>query len=186
MSASPVIVRYARSLVDLAIEKNELDAVHQDMKVIADSCAGSRDLQLLLKSPVIKSDKKAKILNKVFAGRIGSTVLAFIDVLVRKGRESNLYEVTKAVDVLYKEHKHIKTFEVTTAQALDDEGRAKVVSIAKELHGEGEVELVELVDPTLIGGVILRHGDEQWDGSVSRKLHDLKRNFSKNPYIAEI
>ena len=186
MSASPVIVRYARSLVQLAIEKNELDAVHQDMQAIAESCNDSRDLQLLLKSPVVKSDKKAKILNKVFAGRIGSMALAFMDILVRKGREGNLYAVAKAVDVLYKEHNKIKAFEVITAQAMDDNARAKVIAIAKELHGEGEIELIEQVDPTLIGGVILRHGDEQWDGSVSRKLHDLKRNFSKNPYVAEI
>lgn len=186
MSASPAITRYARSLLQLAVERNELDNVHNDMRLIAQACEESRELQLLLKSPVVKGDKKVSVLNKVFAGKVGELAQRFMGILIRKGREAKLYDVAKTFTVLHNVHMRIRSFEVTSAQPLDEEARAKVMAMAKELHGEGEVELTEIVDPSLIGGVIIRHGDEQWDGSVSRKLHDLKKEFSKNPYVAEI
>jgi F-type H+-transporting ATPase subunit delta len=172
--------------MNLAIEKDVLEAVCADMRLIANTCEDSRELRTLLKSPVVKPDKKAKILNKVFAGRIGEMAQAFMGILVRKGRESKLFDVAKAFDLQYKAHMHINTFEVTTAQAMDDAARAVVMEMARGKVIDGDIDLIELVDPTLIGGVVIRFGDEQWDGSVSRKLNDLRKNFSKNPYIAEI
>jgi F-type H+-transporting ATPase subunit delta len=186
MISSTVISRYARSIVLLAIERDQLEALREDMRIIADACDESRDLRVLLKSPVVKPDKKSKILKAIFGGKVGEITLRFVDILVRKGREHYLPEVAKAVYRLYKEEKDIMTFHVSSAVKLDDAARAEIMAMASELHGGKDVELLEKVDPELIGGVILRHGDEQWDGSVVRRLHDLKREFSKNPYIAEI
>lgn len=186
MNDSPVIVRYARSIVNLAIERDKLEGLREDMKIIADTCEESRELRRLLKSPVVNSDKKAKILNLVFAGKIGPVTHTFVGILVRKGREYLLHGVAKAVYEMYKVKKNIMTFQVWSAVPLDESQRAEVVRMSKKLHGGKEIELIETVDPSLIGGVIIRHGDEQWDGSVVRRLHDFKREFSKNPYIAKI
>ena len=157
MNIAPVAYRYARSLMQLAIEQNQLEAVQEDMRLIANTCEGSRDLVLLLKSPVIKGDKKDKILDRVFAGQIGTKV-----------------------------HDGVVTCVVTSAAPLDEEARKKVSALAAEKFPGKSITLSEKVDPSLIGGVIVRIGDEQYDGSVSRRLSDLRRKFSENPYIPEI
>jgi F-type H+-transporting ATPase subunit delta len=106
--------------------------------------------------------------------------------LVRKGREALIPQVAVAFNELYKQHKGIVIAEVTSAVPLDDTARKRVMELANAKHPGKSIELLEKVDPSLIGGVTIRIGDEQYDGSVSRRLSDLRREFSKNPYIPEI
>lgn len=186
MNIAPVAYRYARSLMELAQEKGVLAGVHEDMRLVATTCAGSRDLLVLLKSPVVKSDKKERILDKIFAGRIGQITGSFMGILVRKGREAMLPHVAEAFSELYKLNKGIVTAHVTSATPLNDSARARAMAMAERQHPGKTIELVEKVDASLIGGVTIRIGDEQYDGSVSRRLSDLRRKFSENPYIPEI
>jgi len=186
MNIAPVAYRYARSLMQLAIERGELSTVQQDMGLVADTCAGSRDLIAVLKSPVIKGDKKDKILDGIFTGKVSATTLAFMGIMVRKGREAMLPEVAEAFEEIRKEHDNVITCLVTSAVPLDDAARKKVTDMAAAAHPGKSISLSEKVDPSLIGGVIVRIGDEQYDGSVSRRLSDLRRKFSENPYIPEI
>jgi len=186
MNIAPVAYRYARSLMDLSLEKATLEAVHEDMALVANTCAGSRELQVLLNSPVVKADKKEKVLEQVFAGKVGSMTNSFIGILVRKGREALLPQVAGAFNELYKQNKGIVTAEVTSAAPLTDDARKRVQEMAATKNPGKSIQLSEKVDPSLIGGVTIRIGDEQYDGSVSRRLNDLRREFSKNPYIPEI
>ncbi len=186
MNIAPVAYRYARSLMEFAQEKGVLAGVHEDMRLVAATCAGSRDLLVLLKSPVVKSDKKDKVLDQVFAGKIGQITSAFMGILVRKGREALLPHVALAFDELYKQQRGIVTAQVKSATPLNDATRAKVRAMAEKQHPGKTIELEEAVDASLIGGLTIRIGDEQYDGSVSRRLGDLRRKFSENPYIPEI
>ncbi len=186
MNIAPVAYRYARSLMDLAQERGQVDGVYADMGLVAETTAASHDLRVLLKSPVVKPDNKAAILNKVFAGKVGEITSRFIGILVRKGRESMLPQVAAAVQELYKQRKGIVTAQVTSAAPLTDSTRQQVRDLAASKHPGKTIEITEVVDPALIGGITIRIGDEQYDGSVSRRLSDLRREFSKNPYIPEI
>ena len=186
MNIAPVAYRYARSLMALALEKNTVDAVQDDMLLVANTCAESRELQVLLRSPIVKADKKGLILDKIFAGKIGEMTNSFVAILVRKGRETMLPQVATAFTELYKIHKGIIKAEVISAVPLSEDARQKVRALATEKHPGKTIELVETVDAALIGGLIIRIGDEQFDGSVSRRLSDLRREFSKNPYIPAI
>ncbi len=186
MNIAPVAYRYARSVMELALEKGQLDAVHGDMQLVANTCAGSRELRSLLRSPVVKPDAKGRILEKVFGGKVGPMTAAFIGILVRKGRELLLPHVAGAFTELYKQHKGIVTVQVVSAAALDDKARAQVRAMAEARHPGRSIDMQEQVDPALIGGLSIRIGDEQVDGTVSRRLADLRREFSKNPYIPAI
>jgi len=127
MNVAPVAYRYARSLMELAHERGELATAHEDMALIANTCTASHDLVVLLNSPVVKADKKEKVLEKVFAGKVGTLTNTFIGILGRKGREALIPQVAEAFNELYKQHKGIVTAEVTSAVPLDDAARKRVL-----------------------------------------------------------
>lgn len=186
MIVSPVAYRYARSLMLLAQEKGEVEAVREDMLLVVSTCAENRDLVIMLNSPVIKAASKNKVLGRVFGGQIGHITERFIAILVRKGRESLLAEIAEGVQNVYRQENSILMAEVRSAIPLSDEARAQVRKMAEDRHPGKTMLLNETVDPGLIGGVVIRIGDEQIDASVSRRLSDLRRKFSENPYIPEI
>lgn len=186
MNIAPVAYRYARSLMELARERDQLAAVSEDMALVARVCFGNRDLMTMLKSPVISGDKKDNVLDKVFAGNIGEMTARFMSILVRKGRESMLPEVAHAFGELFRKDQNITVCEVSSAVPLSEESRLRVRAFVEKKYPGQSIALSEKVDPDLIGGVVIRVGDEQYDGSVSRSLNDLRRKFSENPYIPEI
>lgn len=177
--------RYAKSLLGLAVEKNKLEEVHNDMRMILEVCDDSRDLQILLKSPIIKTDKKEAILKELFRGKLSDITLTFVDIIIRKKREYLLTGIAEAFESQYKTYKNIQTVEVISAVALDKATQDKITSLVKEQH-DGGIDLIQKVDPEIIGGLIIRIGDRQIDESIKRKLSDLERAFSKNEYIKEI
>jgi len=186
MNVAPVAYRYARSLMELAQEKGVLAGVQDDMHLVATTCAGSHDLRILLGSPVVKADAKERILQQLFQSKVGTLTNTFMGILVRKGRERLLPDVAHAFNELYKQGRNIVVAHVASAVPLTAATRTRVQAIAEKQHPGKTIELVEKVDPALIGGVTIRIGDELYDGTVSRRLADLRREFSKNPYIPEI
>lgn len=184
MKGTRVAYRYAKSLLNLAIEQNMLDEVFKDMETVSTTCKENRELMLLLKSPIIKTDKKQAILKEVFEGLLGKTSMNFINILTSKKREYLLAQV--AADYLrqHKAHKKITTIVLTSAVPLDKKAKDAILA-SSDIAANGEVEIIERIDKDIIGGYIIRIGDEQIDASVAYKLSSLKRNFSENPYIPE-
>lgn len=185
MRESRVSHRYAKSLLDLALEKGQLEQVNEDMRMVLETIRNNRDFAVLLRSPVVKTDKKQEILKAIFGGHIGVITAAFLDIITRKRREGELEAIAEAFVSQYKKHKQILTAVITTAQGLDEKLRAQVLEIVKQSASGKSVELVEKTDKALLGGFILRVGDKQVDSSVMRQIRNLERNFSENPYIKE-
>lgn len=173
MSTSRVAVRYAKSLVMLAQEKGLLEAVKDDMMMIRDTCQQSRDLRMLLSSPIVTNDKKLKVLKALFGAKISELTSAFLDILSRKNRENILPDVSKDVIRQYNIIKGIQLAQVTTAFPLDAALRKRFIEIVKEVTGK-EVELVEEVKESIIGGFLLTVGDQQLDDTIATKLKKLK------------
>jgi F-type H+-transporting ATPase subunit delta len=182
MVQTKVARRYAKSLLDLAKEKGELEAVNNDMKLLTQVCSSNHDLRLLLASPIISSDKKHTILNRVFAGKVSAIATSFFNVITRKGREAYLEAIATEFTKLYKEHKGIQTAIVTSAVGLDDKLRSEVYKMIKESLNS-EVELIEKVDKNLIGGFVLRVGDKQYDASISRDLRLMRQELIDTSYV---
>lgn len=181
MSEIRVASRYAKSLIELAIEKGVIEEVHKDIELFLSTVTENRELQLVLQSPVIKSDKKMSILKALFDGKINEMTMAFFQIISRKGRESFLKAVAKAFHDQYNQHKGVGNATVTTTFALGDDLRKEFKALAKRIGGK-DVELEERVDDKLIGGYILKVGDRQIDESINRRLQELKRQFSNDAY----
>ena len=184
MKGARITHRYAKSLMDFAVERNELHQTYEGMQVVMNTCTENRDLRILLESPVVNADQKSKILKAIFDG-LTPMVREFIEVVVRKKRESLLLNIAKDLIVMYNEHNNIRTYSVTTASPLTDELRKKVRKIIDDQGRGGTVELEEHVDPEIIGGFIVRLGDQLYDASLSSRLNELRQEFSKNPYVAD-
>lgn len=184
MKQSRVTIRYAKALLQLAIEQNTLEQSYNDMVLLDAICTDSKELSLLLKSPIVKTDHKLSILKEIFASKLGEVSMAFINIITTKKRESLLAFIASSFIALYKEHNKIETATVTTAAPLDEALRAEVINFIKK-HGDDNVELTEKVDEKIIGGAIIRMGDKQLDASVSKAISELRQTFNKNLYIQD-
>jgi|SRR6185437_4901599 len=176
---SQVAVRYAKSLIDQAGTKGQLDTVYGDMRKVLAGCKQIHDLQLLLKSPLIKTDKKIQVFKAIFNGQVSNMTEDFILLLTRNRRESYLELIAEQFIVQYKEKKNIITVTVTSAIQLDDAIRNKIMEILKKWY-KAEIEVVEKIDPKLIGGFVLRIGNKEADLSILRQLNQLKKDFNKS------
>ena len=184
MAYGRAAVRYAKSLIELSIEKNCLDAVKADMDLIQSTCAESKDLVLLLESPVVRADKKLAVLKAVFGAQFSELTNAFVNILTEKGRESLLDDIAAAFEDQYLANKNILRTIIKSVDGVNDAFKAKVTEMIKAAYQKG-VEIVEEKDASLIGGFILTIGDKQIDASISSKLAELEKEFSRNTYVKE-
>ena len=185
MADARVASRYVKSLLSLAVEQDVLDAVHTDMQFFDKVCHSNRDFVLMLKSPIIRHEKKKEILNKLFLGRVHPLTMSIIDILTKKNREPLLPAIATEFHNAYNVYKGIGKASIISTVPVDDELRAELVAIVKKLSNMKEVELEEKVDKDLIGGFILNVGDRQIDASIKNKLKNLKNKFSENPFIKQ-
>jgi len=172
-----VATRYAKSLLQLANEKGQLETVFSDMQLVAKVCHENKEFISFLKSPIIKTDKKVAVIKEIFAGKVSDVTSNFLVVLTHKRRELYMEQIADAFVEEYKKHKNILTAIITSASGIDSTVKAKVLELVKQ-NTNGEVELVEKIDKDLIGGFVLRIGDRQVDASISRKLNDLRKAFT--------
>ena len=178
-----VASRYAKSLIGIAIEKNSLEEVYNDMLSIDAVCTESHDLVVMLKSPIVKANKQEAILNEIFTS-INTVSKAFIRIIIAKKRAALLADIAKAFIEVYKVHKNIKTAYVTSAISLTSDQKTKIIALLNKTD-DATIDLQEIVNPAIIGGMILRVGDRQVDESIKRKLTSLELEFDENPYIKE-
>ena len=184
MAKSKGTIRYAKALIGLSIENNLLEESYEDMKLLNKTCARSKEFTLLLKSPVVKTDQKIKIIDKIFSKQINKLTLMFIHLIANKKREGLLLDISNDFITLYKKHKKIETATVKIAKPMEEELRKEVINFIKK-NGEENVELEEIVDEKIIGGVIVRMGNKQLDASVSSIISELKQTVNQNLYIKD-
>ena len=183
MSHSRITSRYAKSLLNLSISENCIDRIKDDMNLLSSLCK-NKDLRLLLKSPIIQSDKKSIIINKIFNDKLNKVSLKFINIIIKKRREGYLQGIAESFIIQYRLYKNIKSAVIKTPYELDLDSRNLILDFISTKDGS-KVEIEELIDPNLIGGAIITIEDKQLDISVSSKIKELKKSFSKNLYIKD-
>ena len=178
MSNSRAALRYAKAILDLAVENKVTDALEKDMQSIVTTISGSNELREMLASPVINGNAKKKALLAIFKGSHKVTE-GTISMLVDNKRISMLNEVAVKYLVLNEKLKGKEVAFVTTAVALTAELEKKVLTKVAELTGN-KVTIENKIDESIIGGFVLRVGDLQYDASIANKLSNLKREFTSS------
>jgi len=178
--------RYAKSILDLAIEQGQLESAYVDMKYVQAVCNASSDFVNMLRSPIIKADQKNSIISAVLKDKVSVLTNSFIVLLVKKGRESELLEIANTFIEQYNEMKGIHQVTLTTAVAVSDETKKLIEQKVKSENSFATIELNTKTDESLIGGFVLEFNNNLLDASISRDLKDIKKQFVNNEFVGKI
>lgn len=185
MQVSRLATRYAKSLIDLAVEQNQLDVIHNDIKYLQALCK-NRQFVNMLRSPVIQADKKKSITHAIVKDSTSIITVSFIDLLIDKKRENELPEMVEAFINQYNEIKQINIVELTTAVEISETVKNEIVEKVKASQSMQNIELLTKINSNLIGGFVLEFNNKLLDASILKELNDIKKQFAKNIFVRNI
>lgn len=185
MSVTRIAGRYAKSLLDLSTEQGSVDRILEDMKSLQAAC-DVREFELMMKSPILKSDTKSAAFNRIFSGKLDPMTEGFVNIVLRKGRERYLPEIADEFVAQYRAQKGISFIKLVTATPWN---AANIEKLRQKLISSGEVtDKVEIkgeVNESLIGGFIIEFNNKRYDASIAEKLFELNKNFVGNDYVRQ-
>jgi F-type H+-transporting ATPase subunit delta len=183
MIGGPVAGRYATALYDIASQqeglpkhKNMVDRIESELKAIEGILKDNPDLQKLLYHPQITPAAKKDLLDQLFKEKISKVTGNFLALLVDRRRETHFLDIVAEFVALANTGRNIVTAKVTTAVAMNDREKGELNQVLARLTGK-KMETSYLVDPSLIGGVVVRIGDKFIDGSIKTRLATLKERL---------
>jgi F-type H+-transporting ATPase subunit delta len=178
--------RYAKALLDLAVERDCLDATLADIKLLDAICVQNPDFVSVLRSPVISSSKKNAIFDAVLEQQINKLTLDFIRLLIIKGREVMLPEMTAGFIAQYNTLKNIKIVKLKTAVAIDGQTKETIVAKINAFMPEVVLDLKLETEEDLIGGFVIEMDDRLYDASVKKGLADVKLKIMDYSYTSKL
>jgi F-type H+-transporting ATPase subunit delta len=173
-SVSGVSGRYATALFELARDEKSIDAVRADLDRFEAMLADSADLKRLVRSPVFSADAQSKALSAVLAqAEISGISANFLKVLTAKRRLFVVTDVIRAFRALVAKFKGEATADVTVAETLNEKNLDALKTALKSVTGK-DVTLNVNVDPSIIGGLVVKLGSRMVDSSLRTKLNSIK------------
>lgn len=171
-----ILHRYATSLLETALEKNNLDVITADIKTLVESFENSKELQLMIESPVIRPEIKLSILKEIFSNKISKDSIDFIEFIVLKKRENLLDSIGKRFLELRDEYLGIANVMVTSATEFSNEQKIVLKNKLEKILDK-KVSLNFRTDHKLVGGFIAKVDDTLYDASIAHQLELLKKQF---------
>ena len=175
MISSKVANRYAASLMDIALEKNILNKLYDDVKYIMQTFDSSDELLRTILSPVIKPELKISILDAVFLKHVDKETIDFLHFIINKRREE-LYSAAKRFAELRNEHLGIVELEIKTAFEVNEEQKSVLIKKFEDVL-KRKIIPEFIVDKDLVGGFKAQVSDTVYDASLKHQLELLKKNF---------
>jgi F-type H+-transporting ATPase subunit delta len=176
MNNSTIAVRYARALFDLALEKDAIDTVYDDMKLIGKLCA-MEEVKEIITNPVISRKKRTEII-LTLAGKTSDDLTArFVGLMFSHDRGDYLAAAARKYISLTRRHRGIREVSITTAVPVKGKIREELAAVVTD-EGKGKIEFIENVDGSIIGGFIVRVDDTYVDASVKTRLNKFRKEFS--------
>jgi F-type H+-transporting ATPase subunit delta len=182
MNDSKIPVRYAKALFQTALSHQVLEEIERDVRKIMNLYRDSDDFMVFLQSTVIRKSKKATLFSLIFSENVHPLTMRFLLLLTEKRREDKLPDICRNLLDLIREHQGITPVMVTTATPLTGETRNSIRQYLTLQTGR-TIELSEKVQPGIIGGLILRIGDLQFDGSISHQLKKVRESLLNREVI---
>ncbi len=176
MDHSAIAVRYAKAFFATAKEKSFLDSLKTDIELVFSVCSESADFILLLESPIVKTSKKAQLITSIFKGKVNELTLSFLMLITENKREIHIPGICRNFLELTRKDQNIKSALLTTASEIDSKSIKKIEQLLeKELNAT--IELSTQIKSEIVGGLILRLDDKQYDASVATQLNKIKQRL---------
>ena len=176
MDQSAINVRYAKAFFSIAKEKKLLATLKPDIELVLNVCIDSADFILLLESPVIKTSKKSSLISSIFKEKVDDLTMDFLQLIVRNKREVYIPGICRNFLSLARKDQNIKSAILTTATEVTSDTIQKVTNLLEQ-ELKAKIELSTKVKPEIIGGLILRLDDKQFDASIATQLKKIKQTL---------
>lgn len=176
MNESKISVRYAKALFLAAESQKVLPEIAKDIHLITGLINESDDFLIFLQSSVVKRHQKKQIFETILGEKVHALTLQFLMLLADNRREIKLPDMCRNFIDLYRKYQGIEPVLITTATELTPDVRNTISSYLEEKTGK-TIEMAEKVDNDIIGGLVLRIGDLQYDGSIANQLKKVKESL---------
>ncbi|MGK5510997.1 F0F1 ATP synthase subunit delta [Brevibacillus formosus] len=167
--SSAVGKRYARALFEVASERSKIDQVERDLGAIVEAVEGNEDLKKIMLHPHIAADAKATLADELFKSHVEEETFNFLNVLIENGREVDLVAIYRSFVQLANEARGFADAIVTSAKPLSTEEQNELAEKFGQTLNK-KLRMTAVVDPAILGGVIIKIGDRLYDGSLKTKL----------------
>ncbi len=179
MSVFGITNRYASALLKQAEEIDKFEQISADVQLVYDTIDGSKDLRVLLESPIVAEDKKQSILKELFSDKVGKECMNFLMLVVDKNREDILFEITERYLELRDDKMNVVPVSITTAVSLSDSDRELFQESLEEYTGK-KLRTNYTVNDKIIGGFLVKIKDKMLDASILQQLNLLKKRLVKS------
>ncbi len=169
---------YGDALFETAMETGKLDTLYEEANALVPILEGNPELLTLLGNPQIVKEEKVAIIHQVFGQKVAEELLSFLSIIVEKDRQNDMIAIFRYFIDRVKEHKRIGAAFVTSAVELKDDQKAGLEKKLLETTSYVEFEMHYSVDPSLLGGMVVRIGDHVVDSSIKTRLYELKKELS--------
>ena len=176
MASTRAAIRYAKAILEIADSKKSAAQVSVDMALIATTIAGNLELHSFIQNPLIKTDTKKDVVLEVFAS-VNAVTKSLFHLLLENKRFEILEAIALEYNNLFDIMNGVEVAKVITAIPMDAALEAKVLAKIATFSNK-KITIENTVDPSIIGGFILRIGDKQYNASIANRLQVLKRELS--------
>lgn len=176
---------YAKALLLLATDRDDIDRVSDDMRLVNSVMAENRELAVVFGNPTVKVDRKVAIVDALFTGQVCDTTLAFLRFAARKNRSVNFRGISQAYIEMWRDVRGIVLSDLVTHQPIDDTARRMVTQMVEDYTGK-RVELHDRTDPKMLGAFKLEFDSKMYDARIRTKIRKLRIEFAKNVYESKL
>nr|MBP3598093.1 ATP synthase F1 subunit delta [Eubacterium sp.] len=170
---------YGDALFSVALEENRLDEIWDEVKVLQDALTENGEFMDVMAHPEMTREKGLALIREAFADKLSDVMMGFLEVLVKKGRFSEIVSVLEHFQNETREYKRIGVVYVTTPTELTDAQKVSIVEKLTQTSGYETLEMNYVIDASLLGGIRIRIGDRIVDNSIQTKLEEMTRKLSK-------
>ncbi len=173
-----LIQGYAQALFAVAEAEGNLEDVEDELFRFGKIVESQPELRELLTDPGLPADRKKAVVRELLGNKASSQTVSLVGFIVDQGRSKDIMKITDALAELAARQRQRAVAEIRTAVPLDDERRQRLVDALSRATGR-DVEVKTVIDPSVIGGVIARVGDQVFDGTIRRKLEMAREQLSR-------